>query len=70
MILSGNIDFSLFPAWTEADLHALIRDPKGFGAAHDELMKPGKLNTFKHYYRLGGMRLVAKVLAEKSKGRA
>ena len=66
----GNIDFSLFPAWTEADLHALIRDPKGFGAAHDELMKPGKLNTFKHYYRLGGMRLVAKVLAEKSKGRA
>jgi len=33
-------------------------------------MKPGKLNTFKHYYRLGGMRLVAKVLAEKSKGRA
>lgn len=66
----GNIDFSLFPAWTEADLHALIRDPKGFGAAHDELMKPGKLNTFKHYYRLGGMRLVAKVLAEKSGGRA
>lgn len=66
----GDIDLSLFPAWTEADLYSLIRDPRGFGAAHDELMKPGKLNTFKHYYRLGGLRLVAKVLSEKSRGRS
>ena len=31
--------------------------------------KPGKLNTFKHYYRLGGLPLIVKVLKYKREQR-
>ena len=65
-IAVGKVDFSLFEPWSEADLLALVSDPEGFSSKRLEYTAPGKLNTFKHYYSLGGIRLVFKVIAYKT----
>lgn len=62
---SGNLDWSLFEPWSEADLRSMIENPKAFQESRGENLKPGKLNTFKRYYRLGGMPLIIKLIRYK-----
>lgn len=62
---AGRIDLTLFEPWAEADLRALIKDPETFAKCRTEYAAPGKLNTFKHYYRIGGLPLIAKLLKNK-----
>lgn len=64
-LADGKVNLSLFEVWAEADLRALLDDPKVFEECRAKYAQAGKLNTFKHYYRLGGMPLVAKLLAAK-----
>ncbi len=66
-IEAGKVDLSLFEPWAEADLNALVRSVELFKRCRDDVKAPGKLNTFRHYYRLGGWPLIFKVLASKSK---
>lgn len=62
---AGRIDYSLFEPWAEADLRALMESVERFRHCRDDFREPGKLNTFRHYYRLGGWALIGKVLASK-----
>ena len=62
---AGRIDLALFEPWAEADLRALIKDPETFAKCRTEYAAPGKLNTFKHYYRIGGLPLIVKLLKNK-----
>lgn len=64
-ISSGDLDWSLFEPWSEADLRAMIESPEAFQESRGENLKPGKLNTFKRYYRLGGFPLIVKLLRYK-----
>lgn len=61
-IATGDLDWSLFEPWSEADLRAMVENPEAFQESRGENLKPGKLNTFKRYYRLGGFPLIAKLL--------
>lgn len=63
---AGRIDYALFEPWAEADLKALIESIELFRHCRDEFKEPGKLNTFRHYYRLGGWPLIGKVLMSKA----
>lgn len=64
-IARGDVDFSLFEPWAEADLNALVNAPEKFRACRAQYLEPGKVNTFKHYYKLGGWPLIAKVISYK-----
>lgn len=65
----GRLDFGLFEPWAASDLRALMRDPVKFNEHRATFIAPGKFNTFKHYFRIGGLGLVARVIACKlSKG--
>ncbi len=68
-LAAGRLDFDLFEPWAASDLRALMRDPVEFNEHRATFIAPGKLNTFKHYFRIGGLGLVAQVIACKlSKG--
>ena len=69
-IQTGVMDMSLFSVSEEADLRAMAFQPEAFAASRGALAQPGKLNTLRRYYRLGGAPLVGKLLASKLKGRA
>ena len=62
---AGHVDLALFEPWAEADLRALIKEPETFAKCRTEYAAPGKLNTFKHYYRIGGLPLIVKLLKNK-----
>ena len=62
---AGRIDLTLFEPWAEADLRALIQSPQTFAKCRTEYAAPGKLNTFKHYYSIDGLPLIAKLLKNK-----
>ena len=64
-IASGDLDWSFFEPWSEADLRAMIEDPGAFQESRGENLKPGKINTFKRYYRLGGFPLIIKLIRYK-----
>lgn len=63
----GLVDWSLLEFWAEVNLRAMLESPDAFVEGRAQLAKPGKFNTFKHYYRLGGWPLVLKVLKSKSR---
>ncbi len=63
----GDVDLTLFEPWAEADLRALLNAPEDFQKARAKFAKAGKRNTFRHYYQLGGMPLILKLLAYKFK---
>ena len=63
---TDRVDLALFEPWAEADLRALIKKPETFAKCRTEYAAPGKLNTFKHYYRIGGLPLIAKLLKNKA----
>ena len=65
----GPTRFRFVEPWAASDLKALMRDSIDFNEHRATFIAPGKLNTFKHYYRIGGFGLVAQVIACKlSKG--
>lgn len=61
----GLFDWSLLEYFEEVNLRAMLDSPEAFQEGRANLAKPGKLNTFKHYYRLGGLPLVKKVITSK-----
>lgn len=63
-LAKNRADFSHFEVWREADLRALADDPVAFARWRDE-GSTGKLATAKRYLGLGGLPLLAKMLAEK-----
>ena len=63
---AGRLDLGLFEPWAEADLRALIKNPQAFAKCRTEYAAPGKLNTFKHYFTLGGFPLIFKLLKNKA----
>lgn len=65
-IEAGRLDMTLFEPWAEADLRALIKKPDSFAKCRTEYAAPGKLNTFRHYFTLGGFPLVFKLLKNKA----
>lgn len=68
-LAAGDVDLSLFEPWAEADLNALVANPAKFKQARAKYLRPGKFNTFMHYYSLGGFKLIRKVMAYKKAGR-
>ena len=65
-IAAGRVDIALFEPWSEADLRALVANPDEFATSRSKYTAPGKINTFKHYFDLGGLPLVFKVIAYKT----
>ena len=61
----GLFDWSLLEYFEEVNLRAMLDSPEAFQEGRANLAKPGKLNTFKPYYRLGGLPLVKKVITSK-----
>lgn len=47
---------------TETDLLLIMRSPREYIERRKDFEKPGKLNTFKHYYRIGGIGLALRVM--------
>lgn len=61
------VDWSLFEPWAEADFRGIVDTPELFKSTRQRYAKPGKINTFMRYYRLGGAPLVKKVISYKKK---
>ncbi len=59
---AGRFDLSLFDPRGETDLRLMMKSPRAYIDTRDDFRKPGKLNTFKFYYRVGGFGLVWRVL--------
>ena len=62
---SGRLDQSLFDYWKSAEILALIESPKTFSLHRPMYVKPGKLNTLRYYYSLGGLPLVFKLVKDR-----
>ena len=59
---AGRVDLSLFDPRGETDLRLMIESPTAYIEKREDFRKPGKLNTFKHYFKIGGIPLVWRVL--------
>ena len=59
-------DWSALEYFEEVNVRAILNSPEAFVEGREKLAKPGKINTFKHYYHLGGWPLVKKVLVAKA----
>ena len=59
---AGRFDLSLFDPRGETDLRLMIKSPRAYIDSRFDFKKPGKLNTFKHYFKIGGLPLVWRVL--------
>ena len=46
----------------ETDLRLMVKSPRAYIDSRFDFKKPGKLNTFKHYFKIGGLSLVWRVL--------
>ena len=46
----------------ETDLRLMVKSPRAYIDSRFDFKKPGKLNTFKHYFKIGGLPLVWRVL--------
>ena len=59
---AGRFDLSLFDPRGETDLRLMVKSPRAYIDSRFGFKKPGKLNTFKHYFKIGGLPLVWRVL--------
>ena len=59
---AGRFDLSLFDPRGETDLRLMVKSPCAYIDSRFDFKKPGKLNTFKHYFKIGGLPLVWRVL--------
>ena len=59
---AGRFDLSLFDPRGETDLRLMVKSPRAYIDSRFDFKKPGKLNTFKHYFKIGGLPLVWRVL--------
>ena len=64
-LTSGRLDLALFEPWAQADLMALIQSPEAYNQYRLKYAQPGKLNTFRRYFSLGGLPLIAKMAKDK-----
>ena len=64
---AGLFDWSILEYFEEVNVRAILDSPEAFKEGREMLAKPGKFNTFKHYYHLGGWPLVKKVIASKAR---
>ena len=62
---TGRLDLSLFDYWVEAELMALLKSPETFSQNRPLYAKPGKLNSIRYYYSLGGLPLVLKLVKDR-----
>ena len=62
---SGRLDLTLFDYWKDAELNTLMASPETFSLYRPLYAKPGKLNSLKYYYRLGGLPLVKKLVKDR-----
>lgn len=62
---AGDIDWELFEPWAEADLLTMIKSPDVFRESRSKRIQSGKINTLKHYFRIGGLPLVMKIASSK-----
>lgn len=58
----GKVDLALFEPWAEADLFTLVNTPDDFSKNRSVTVPSGYLNVVRHYYRVGGVPLVAKMV--------
>lgn len=66
---SGRLALALFEPYAEADLRAMLTSPEAFDRSRQlSEGSPGKLTTFQKYYELGGLPLIFKLLAFKTRG--
>ncbi|MCI8469202.1 MAG: glycosyltransferase [Eggerthellaceae bacterium] len=65
----GDVDLALFEPWAEADLRAMLESPELFVRCRADAGTRGKLGAFRHYWRMGGLPLVMKVLRAKREAR-
>ena len=63
----GGFDLNDFEVSERADLLAMAKQPQLFAESR-AYAAPGKLNTFRRYFKLGGLSMVLEVLASKRKG--
>ncbi len=66
-LASGDVELSLFSVSEEADLRGMAAGSEAFVASR-RYARPGRANTLRRYWTLGGPQLVAKVLLSKRKG--
>lgn len=59
---AGRFDLSLFDPRGETDLRLMVKSSRAYIDSRFDFKKPGKLNTFKHYFKIGGLPLVWRVL--------
>ncbi len=59
---AGRFDLSLFDPRGETDLRLMVKSPRTSIDSRFDFKKPGKLNTFKHFFKIGGLPLVWRVL--------
>ena len=59
---AGRFDLSLFDPRGETDLRLMVKSPRAYIDSRFGFKKPGKINTFKHYFKIGGLPLVWHVL--------
>ena len=59
---AGRFDLSLFDPRGETDLRLMVKSPRAYIDSRFGFKKPGKINTFKHYFKIGGLPLVWRVL--------
>lgn len=59
---ADRFDLSLFDPRGETDLRLMVKSPRAYIDSRFGFKKPGKLNTFKHYFKIGGLPLVWRVL--------
>ena len=62
---AGITDLSLFEPWKRDDRAFIKAEPLLFHAQRTQQDKPGKLNTLKRYYRLGGLPFVMRAFSDK-----
>lgn len=64
---AGRVDLSLFDPRGETDLRLMIESPTAYIEKRQDFRKPGKFNTFKHYFKIGGLSLVWRVVSYQRK---
>lgn len=62
---AGLTDYALFEPWKKADRKFIMERPELFHLQRTENAKPGKLNTAKRYYEVGGLPLLWEMVKNK-----
>jgi hypothetical protein len=61
----GTIDLALFEPWKIPDLQSIRQSPARYHAQRTLTDRQGKFGRLRHYYRIGGLPLLAKIIKNK-----